>query len=172
MVDDDDISIIEETLSPATITRNLPNVSISRSLLQPSQKSSHHRNPPPSSNSRNPSSVQSHQQPARSSTPTQHPKPPNTYYDGRGKLRSSLSHKLVRLNIEPPDQNQQQNSNNNANAMPIPMNELIRRYLYPSGSGGVSVGTPMDNPWGLPRDLAMYEELLRTNMTTTTDNLG
>ena len=37
--DDDDISIIEETLSPATITRNLPNVSISRSLPQPSQKS-------------------------------------------------------------------------------------------------------------------------------------
>lgn len=168
--DDDDISIIEETLSPATITRNLPNVSISRSLPQSSQKSSHHRNPPPASHSRNPSTVQSHQQPARSSPPTQHPKPPNTYYDGRGKLRSSLSHKLVRLNIEPPDQNQQQNSNNNANAMPIPMNELIRRYLYPSGSGGVSVGTPMDNPWGLPRDLAMYEELLRTNMTTTTDN--
>jgi len=28
----------------------------------------------------------------------------------------------------------------------------------------------MENPWGLPRDLAMYEELLRTNMTSTTDN--
>eukprot|EP00092_Neocalanus_flemingeri_P060249 GFUD01072195.1.p1 GENE.GFUD01072195.1~~GFUD01072195.1.p1 ORF type:complete len:291 (-),score=98.02 GFUD01072195.1:213-980(-) len=54
--------------------------------------------------------------------------------------------------------------------MPIPMNELIRKYLYPSGTGGLSVGTPMDNPWGLPRDLAMYEELLRTNMTSTTDN--
>jgi len=151
--EDDDISIIEENLSPVTITRNLPNVSISRT------------NPPQTHSSTQPRNCKSTE--ARSSIvgpskPSSYPKPPNSYYDGRGKLRSSLTHKLLNLDI--PSPNQQSNN------MPIPMNELIRRYLYPSGSGGVSVGTPMENPWGLPRDLAMYEELLRTNMTSTTDN--
>jgi len=151
--EDDDISIIEETFSPVTITRNLPNVSISRS------------NPPQTHSAtqpRNSKSTEARSSVAGPSKPSSYPKPPNSYYDGRGKLRSSLTHKLI--NLDTPSQNHQSIN------MPIPMNELIRRYLYPSGSGGVSVGTPMENPWGLPRDLAMYEELLRTNMTSTTDN--
>jgi len=160
--EDDDISIIEENLSPATITRNLPNVSISRAFQSQDSPSSHPRNLQ-SSHARSSNIGSSN---PTSSKPSGHPKPPpNAYYDGRGKLRSSLTHKLLRPNLDPPPQNQQHHNN-----MPIPMNELIRRYLYPSGSGGVSVGTPMENPWGLPRDLAMYEELLRTNMTSTTDN--
>jgi len=151
--EDDDISIIEENLSPATITRHLPNVSISRS--NPSQHIS--------MESKNHSSGQSSQTTISSLRTTSNTsKTQNTLVDGRGKLRINSMNRLGKSGMEQVSLNPVSKE-----SFSIPMNELIRRYLYPSGEDSSEV--QIENPWDLPQDLAMYEELLRTNMASTKD---